>query len=95
MGERTRPSVRSESSKTPFSDRYLFLLPVLNQSVTFALIGQVPEPAGWALMPVAPIGELFGWLFALELPNSQAGFKVTGKTRVCACVRSGMLPRMT
>lgn len=42
-------------------------------------IGQVPEPAGWALMPVAPIGELFGWLFALELPNSQAGFKITGK----------------
>eukprot|EP00064_Thunnus_orientalis_P009444 superscaffoldBa00001200_g9468 len=38
----------------------------------------VPEPLGWALMPVAPIGELFGWLFALELPNSQAGFKITG-----------------
>lgn len=39
---------------------------------------QVPEPLGWALMPVSPIGELFGWLFALELPNSQAGFKSTG-----------------
>ena len=44
-----------------------------------AVIGQVPEPLGWALMPVAPIGELFGWLFALELPNSQSGFKVTGR----------------
>lgn len=41
-------------------------------------MGQVPEPVGWALMPLAPIGELFGWLFALELPNSQAGFKITG-----------------
>lgn len=45
-------------------------------------LGQVPEPVGWALMPVAPIGELFGWLFALELQNSQAGFKLTGK-HVC------------
>ncbi len=50
------------------------------------LIGQVPEPVGWALMPLAPIGELFGWLFALELPNSQAGFKITGKMCVCVCV---------
>lgn len=45
---------------------------------------QVPEPVGWALMPVAPIGELFGWLFALELPNSRAGFKITGKLSVSA-----------
>lgn len=49
---------------------------------------QVPEPVGWALMPVAPIGELFGWLFALELPDSQAGFKTTGKLCVCVCVCS-------
>ena len=37
-------------------------------------------------MSVAPIGELFGWLFALELPNSQAGFKVTGNL---VCVSFG------
>lgn len=37
-------------------------------------------------MPLAPIGELFGWLFALELPNSQAGFKVTGNL---VCVSFG------
>ncbi|KAK2856787.1 hypothetical protein Q5P01_005522 [Channa striata] len=44
----------------------------------YTAISEVPEPVGWALMPVAPIGEVFGWLFALELPNSQAGFKFTG-----------------
>ncbi|XP_047432398.1 nidogen-2 isoform X6 [Mugil cephalus] len=51
---------------------------VVGDGRAYTAISEVPEPVGWALMPVAPIGELFGWLFALELPNSQAGFKVTG-----------------
>ncbi|AWO95644.1 putative nidogen-2 [Scophthalmus maximus] len=51
---------------------------VVGDGRAYTAISEVPEPVGWALMPVAPIGELFGWLFALELPNSQAGFKTTG-----------------
>uniref|UniRef100_A0A7N5ZTL7 Nidogen 2a (osteonidogen) n=1 Tax=Anabas testudineus TaxID=64144 RepID=A0A7N5ZTL7_ANATE len=51
---------------------------VVGDGRAYTAISEIPEPVGWALMPVAPIGELFGWLFALELPNSQAGFKVTG-----------------
>ncbi|KAM3585501.1 uncharacterized protein V6R79_019324 [Siganus canaliculatus] len=51
---------------------------VVGDGRAYTAISEVPEPVGWALMPLAPIGELFGWLFALELPNSQAGFKVTG-----------------
>uniref|UniRef100_A0A3Q3VSX2 Uncharacterized protein n=1 Tax=Mola mola TaxID=94237 RepID=A0A3Q3VSX2_MOLML len=51
---------------------------VVGDGRAYTAISEVPEPAGWALMPVAPIGELFGWMFALELPNSQAGFKITG-----------------
>uniref|UniRef100_A0A672IZ27 Nidogen 2a (osteonidogen) n=1 Tax=Salarias fasciatus TaxID=181472 RepID=A0A672IZ27_SALFA len=51
---------------------------VVGDGRAYTAISEVPEPVGWALMPVAPIGELFGWLFALELPNSQAGFKNTG-----------------
>uniref|UniRef100_A0A3Q1G0X6 Nidogen 2a (osteonidogen) n=1 Tax=Acanthochromis polyacanthus TaxID=80966 RepID=A0A3Q1G0X6_9TELE len=51
---------------------------VVGDGRAYTAISEVPEPAGWALMPVAPIGELFGWLFALELPNSQGGFKITG-----------------
>ncbi|XP_068165011.1 nidogen-2 [Antennarius striatus] len=51
---------------------------VVGDGRAYTAISEVPEPLGWALMPVAPIGELFGWLFALELPNSQGGFKVTG-----------------
>ncbi|XP_041834846.1 nidogen-2 isoform X3 [Melanotaenia boesemani] len=51
---------------------------VVGDGRAYIAISEVPESVGWALMPVAPIGELFGWLFALELPNSQAGFKITG-----------------
>ncbi|XP_047211324.1 nidogen-2 isoform X2 [Girardinichthys multiradiatus] len=51
---------------------------VVGDGRAYTAISEIPEPVGWAMMPVSPIGELFGWLFALELPNSQAGFKVTG-----------------
>ncbi|XP_070786559.1 nidogen-2 [Enoplosus armatus] len=51
---------------------------VVGDGRAYTAVSEVPEPVGWALMPLAPIGELFGWLFALELPNSQAGFKMTG-----------------
>ncbi|XP_061759536.1 nidogen-2-like [Nerophis ophidion] len=50
---------------------------VVGDGRAYTAVSEIPEPVGWALMPAAPIGELFGWLFALELPNSQAGFKTT------------------
>uniref|UniRef100_A0A673G1F2 Nidogen 2a (osteonidogen) n=1 Tax=Sinocyclocheilus rhinocerous TaxID=307959 RepID=A0A673G1F2_9TELE len=51
---------------------------VVGDGRAYTAISEVPEPVGWALMPVAPIGGLFGWLFALELPNSLNGFTITG-----------------
>ncbi|XP_016105651.1 nidogen-2-like [Sinocyclocheilus grahami] len=51
---------------------------VVGDGRAYTAISEVPEPVGWALMPVAPIGGLFGWLFALELPNSLNGFSITG-----------------
>ncbi|KAM4559740.1 nidogen-2 [Odontesthes bonariensis] len=60
------------------NDIHLHSYIVVGDGRAYTAISKVPESVGWALMPVAPIGELFGWLFALELPNSQAGFKITG-----------------
>ncbi|KAF4102024.1 hypothetical protein G5714_016824 [Onychostoma macrolepis] len=51
---------------------------VVGDGRAYTAISEVPEPVGWALMPIAPIGGLFGWLFALELPNSLNGFSITG-----------------
>ncbi|XP_072239421.1 nidogen-2-like [Leuresthes tenuis] len=60
------------------NDIHLHSYIVVGDGRAYTAISKIPESVGWALMPVAPIGELFGWLFALELPNSQAGFKITG-----------------
>uniref|UniRef100_A0A8C4SRN2 Nidogen 2 n=1 Tax=Erpetoichthys calabaricus TaxID=27687 RepID=A0A8C4SRN2_ERPCA len=51
---------------------------VVSDGRAYTAISDVPEPAGWALMPVSTIGGLFGWLFALELPNHENGFSIAG-----------------
>ncbi|XP_048830880.1 nidogen-2-like isoform X2 [Brienomyrus brachyistius] len=51
---------------------------VVSDGRAYTAISQLPEPLGWALMPLAPVGGLFGWLFALELPDHKNGFRVTG-----------------
>lgn len=33
----------------------------------------------WAFLPLIPIGGLFGWLFALEKPGWENGFRLTGE----------------
>lgn len=52
---------------------------VVGDGRAYTAISEVPEPLGWALMPVTPIGGLFGFLFALKLPNGHNGFNITGK----------------
>ncbi|KAI4889219.1 hypothetical protein NFI96_022471, partial [Prochilodus magdalenae] len=51
---------------------------VVGDGRAYTAISEVPQPLGWGLMPVAPIGGLFGWLFALKLPDSHNGFNITG-----------------
>uniref|UniRef100_A0A3B3T229 Nidogen 2 n=1 Tax=Paramormyrops kingsleyae TaxID=1676925 RepID=A0A3B3T229_9TELE len=51
---------------------------VLSDGRAYTAISRLPEPLGWALMPLAPVGGLFGWLFALELPDHKNGFRITG-----------------
>uniref|UniRef100_A0A8C7YQI7 Nidogen 2a (osteonidogen) n=1 Tax=Oryzias sinensis TaxID=183150 RepID=A0A8C7YQI7_9TELE len=71
-------TVSVQSTPVPLNNIDLHAYIVVGDGRAYSAISEVPEPLGWALMPVSPIGELFGWLFALELPNSQAGFKSTG-----------------
>lgn len=64
---------------------------VVGDGRAYTAISEVPEPVGWALMPVAPIGGLFGWLFALELPNSLNGFSITGEAVMISSSTSFMV----
>ncbi|XP_074852310.1 nidogen-2 [Carettochelys insculpta] len=49
-----------------------------NDGRAYTAISHVPQPAARALVPLTPIGGLFGWLFALEKPGYENGFSITG-----------------
>nr|XP_033808788.1 nidogen-2 [Geotrypetes seraphini] len=51
---------------------------VLNDGRAYTAISHIPEQASWALLPLTPIGGLFGWLFALENTGYKNGFSITG-----------------
>ncbi|XP_052589432.1 nidogen-2 [Peromyscus californicus insignis] len=65
-----------------FTDVDLHAYIVGNDGRAYTAISHIPQPAAQALLPVIPIGGLFGWLFALEKPGSENGFSLTGATFV-------------
>ena len=50
-----------------------------NDGRAYTAISHIPQPAAQALLPLTPIGGLFGWLFALEKPGWENGFSLTGE----------------
>ncbi|KAH0520035.1 Nidogen-2 [Microtus ochrogaster] len=65
-----------------FTDVDLHAYIVGNDGRAYTAISHIPQLAAQALLPVIPIGGLFGWLFALEKPGSENGFSLTGATFV-------------
>ncbi|XP_077765416.1 nidogen-2 isoform X1 [Canis aureus] len=63
-----------------FSDVDLHAYIVSNDGRAYTAISHIPQPAAQALLPLTPIGGLFGWLFALEKPGWENGFSFTGAT---------------
>uniref|UniRef100_A0A6I8NK02 Nidogen 2 n=1 Tax=Ornithorhynchus anatinus TaxID=9258 RepID=A0A6I8NK02_ORNAN len=61
-----------------FDDVDLHAYIVGNDGRAYTAISHIPEPAAPALLPLVPIGGLFGWLFALEKPGYQNGFRIAG-----------------
>nr|XP_056707120.1 nidogen-2 [Euleptes europaea] len=61
-----------------FSDVDLHAYIVGNDGRAYTAISHIPQLAAQALMPLAPIGGLFGWLFALEKPGYENGFSIAG-----------------
>lgn len=60
---------------------------VVGDGRAYTAVSEVPETLGWALMPAAPIGGVFGWLFALRMPDSQNGFNITGENVTASFIR--------
>ncbi|XP_059952198.1 nidogen-2 isoform X4 [Mesoplodon densirostris] len=63
-----------------FTDADLHAYVVGDDGRAYLAIGHIPQPAAQALLPLTPIGGLFGWLFALEKPGWENGFSLTGAT---------------
>ncbi|XP_078418707.1 uncharacterized protein nid2a isoform X5 [Cetorhinus maximus] len=51
---------------------------VVNDGRAFTAISQIPEEVGWAMQSLSIIGDLFGWLFAVEQPGFKNGFSIAG-----------------
>ncbi|XP_068803750.1 nidogen-2 [Struthio camelus] len=73
-------SGRLEVGRTPvtFQDADLHAYVVGTDGRAYAAVSRVPQPAASALLPLAPVGGLLAWLFALEEPGSENGFSLAG-----------------
>ncbi|XP_040824025.1 nidogen-1 [Ochotona curzoniae] len=51
---------------------------VMNHGRSYTAISTIPEPVGYSLLPLAPIGGIIGWMFAVEQDGFKNGFSITG-----------------
>ncbi|KAM6280871.1 nidogen-1 isoform 2-T2 [Porphyrio hochstetteri] len=51
---------------------------VMNQGRAYTAISTIPEALGYSLLPLASIGGVIGWMFAVEQQGYKNGFSVTG-----------------
>uniref|UniRef100_A0A8C0R8T6 Nidogen 1 n=1 Tax=Canis lupus dingo TaxID=286419 RepID=A0A8C0R8T6_CANLU len=51
---------------------------VMNHGRSYTAISTIPETVGYSLLPLAPIGGIIGWMFAVEQDAFKNGFSITG-----------------
>uniref|UniRef100_A0A8C9AKG7 Nidogen 1 n=1 Tax=Prolemur simus TaxID=1328070 RepID=A0A8C9AKG7_PROSS len=51
---------------------------VMNHGRSYTAISTIPETVGYSLLPLAPIGGIIGWMFAVEQDGFRNGFSITG-----------------
>ncbi|XP_067895206.1 uncharacterized protein nid2a isoform X2 [Heterodontus francisci] len=61
-----------------FQNADLHAYVVVNDGRAFTAISQIPEIVGWAMQSLSIIGDLFGWLFAVEQPGFKNGLSIAG-----------------
>lgn len=50
----------------------------MNHGRSYTAISTIPETVGYSLLPLAPIGGIIGWMFAVEQDAFKNGFSITG-----------------
>ncbi|XP_069846721.1 nidogen-1 [Dipodomys merriami] len=68
------------SSQVPvvFENTDLHSYVVMNQGRSYTAISTIPHTVGYSLLPLAPIGGIIGWMFAVEQDSFKNGFSITG-----------------
>ncbi|MCI4383277.1 hypothetical protein PGIGA_G00024480 [Pangasianodon gigas] len=70
--------VGSASSPVEFSNNDLHSYVVVNDGRAYVAISSIPASVGHSLQPLASLGGVIGWAFALEQPGYENGFSVIG-----------------
>lgn len=74
-----RISIGSLSSPVEFSNNDLHSYVVVNDGRAYVAISNIPASVGHSLQPLASLGGIIGWAFALEQPGYENGFSIIGK----------------
>lgn len=72
------------SSQVPvvFENTDLHSYVVMNHGRSYTAISTIPESIGYSLLPLAPIGGIIGWMFAVEQDGFKNGFSITGNVHL-------------
>ncbi|XP_048223657.1 nidogen-1 [Perognathus longimembris pacificus] len=77
---KVKGSVFVGNSQVPvvFENTDLHSYVVMNQGRSYTAISTIPDTVGSSLLPLAPIGGVIGWMFAVEQDGFKNGFSITG-----------------
>ncbi|KAF6073542.1 nidogen 1 [Phyllostomus discolor] len=70
--------VGSSPAPVVFENTDLHSYVVTNDGRSYTAISTIPEAVGYSLLPLAPIGGIIGWMFAVEQDGFRNGFSITG-----------------
>lgn len=71
--------IGSSSSPIELSNNDLHSYVVVNDGRAYVAISSIPASVGHSLQPLASLGGVIGWAFALEQPGYENGFSIIGK----------------
>lgn len=70
--------VGNSQEPVSFENTDLHSYVVMNHGRSYTAISTIPETVGYSLLPLAPIGGIIGWMFAVEQDGFKNGFSITG-----------------
>lgn len=69
----------TSASPVEFSGNDLHSYVVVNEGRSYVAISEIPPSLGPSLQPLAAVGSVIGWAFALQQPGFKNGFSIIGE----------------